>query len=90
MAQVLTRKGDEFGDEILNHLLPDKYRIGAIVLEVDVWCERSDNRNRDLGLILGDIAVDKNEMLIQQRLDKEFQRWLEGLRKERLNKQTAK
>jgi hypothetical protein len=90
VAQSITRIGKELGDEMEERLLPHQYRIGAIVLEVDVWCERFDNRTRDVGFVLGDIAQEKNAARIQRRLEQKIQRWLEELGKDRLKKQTTK
>jgi hypothetical protein len=43
-------------DEILSKLWPSGHRVGSVVIEVDIACERRENRERLLGAVISEIA----------------------------------
>ena len=53
--------------EVLMYLLPENYRFGAIVLEVDTSCSIAVAGNKSIMTVLEDIAREKNAALIYQR-----------------------
>jgi hypothetical protein len=42
-------------------LVPVGHRAGSVVIEINVLCERAENRNEDLGEIIQRIAKEKNK-----------------------------
>jgi hypothetical protein len=41
-------------------LWPMGHRVGGVVIEIDLACERADNKNTDLSVIIMRIASEKN------------------------------
>jgi len=52
--------------EILTHLLPENYRFGAIVSEVDASCDLAVTGDKSIMTVLDDIAREKHAVLIYQ------------------------
>lgn len=46
---------------ILHNLWPTGWRIGAVVIEIDVYCRRTENRNLEVAEIIQRVAREKNK-----------------------------
>ncbi len=67
--------------EILMHLLPENYRFGAIVLEVDASCDLAVTGDKSIMTVLDDIAREKNAVLIYQHENQKYEQFFEKLKR---------
>ena len=72
---------DGLAREILMHLLPENYRFGAIVLEVDASCGLAAASDKSIMTVLDDIAREKNAVIIYQRENQEYEQFFEKLKR---------
>ncbi len=63
------------------HLLPENYRFGAIVLEVDASCGLAAASDKSIMTVLDDIAREKNAVIIYQRENQEYEQFFEKLKR---------
>ena len=61
--------------EVLMYLLPENYRFGGIVLEVDALCSLAVAGNKSIVTILEDIAREKNAALIYQHENQPYEQF---------------
>ena len=61
--------------EVLMYLLPENYRFGAIVLEVDTSCGLAVAGNKSIMTVLEDIAREKNAALIYQHENQPYEQF---------------
>jgi hypothetical protein len=62
------------------HLLPENYRFGSIVLEVDASCGLAAASDKSVMTVLDYIAREKNAVLIYQYGNQEYEQFFEKLR----------
>ena len=61
--------------EVLMYLLPENYRFGAIVLEVDTSCGLAVAGNKSIMTVLEHIAREKNAALIYQHENQPYEQF---------------
>jgi predicted alpha/beta-fold hydrolase len=61
--------------EVLMYLLPENYRFGAIVSEVDISCSLAVAGNKSIMTVLEDMAREKNAALIYQRENQPYEQF---------------
>ena len=61
--------------EVLMYLLPENYRFGGIVLEVDALCSLAVAGNKSIMTVLEDIAREKNAALIYQHENQPYEQF---------------
>ena len=61
--------------EVLMYLLPENYRFGAIVLEVDTSCSLAVAGNKSIMTVLEHIAREKNAALIYQHENQPYEQF---------------
>ena len=61
--------------EVLMYLLPENYRFGGIVLEVDASCGLAVAGNKSIMTVLEDIAREKNAALIYQHENQPYEQF---------------
>jgi predicted alpha/beta-fold hydrolase len=61
--------------EVLMYLLPENYRFGAIVLEVDASCGLAVAGNKSIMTVLEHIAREKNAALIYQHENQPYEQF---------------
>ena len=72
---------DRLAREILMHLLPENYRFGSIVLEVDALYRLAAASDKSIVTVLDDIAREKNAVLIFQYENQEYEQFFEEVRR---------
>jgi|SRR6516165_2720479 len=72
---------DRLAREILMHLLPENYRFGSIVLEVDASCGLAAASDKSVMTVLDYIARKRNAVLIYQSGNQEYEQFFEKLRR---------
>ncbi|MCM3905494.1 MAG: hypothetical protein ND866_27690 [Pyrinomonadaceae bacterium] len=61
--------------EVRMYLLPENYRFGGIVLEVDAKCSLAVAGNKSIMTVLEDIAREKNAALIYQHENQPYEQF---------------
>ena len=61
--------------EVLMYLLPENYRFGGIVLEVDTSCSLAVAGNKSIMTVLEGIAREKNAALIYQHENQPYEQF---------------
>jgi hypothetical protein len=61
--------------EVLMYLLPENYRFGAIVLEVDTSCGLAVAGNKSIMTVLEHISREKNAALIYQHENQPYEQF---------------
>jgi hypothetical protein len=72
---------DRLAREILMHLLPENYRFGSIVLDVDASCGLAAASDKSIMTVLDDIAREKNALLIYQYENQAYEQFFEKLKR---------
>ncbi len=63
--------------EVLWYLLPENYRFGAIVLEVDKSCGLAVSKDRSVMTVLEDIARVTNAAIIYEHENRDYEQFLQ-------------
>ena len=77
----LRSEKDRLAREILMQLLPETYRFGSIVLDVDASRGLAAASDKSIMTVLDDIAREKNALLIYQYENQAYEQFFEKLKR---------